>query len=180
MIASSIFKSVLLFVVAGICEIGGGYLVWLWLRNGKGGCDRHRGRPDPLSVRGHSHVPACELWTSLCRVWGRIRCAVHTLGLENRQDRSRQVRSYWRHHLSDRRSYHHVPAQTHVIETGSRVPWSRVRWLGLLEAAEYPVFQNFYLIIQETGIELCVSKDVISHLRPEAGPAVRDDLLVFR
>jgi small multidrug resistance family-3 protein len=29
-------KSLLLFVVAALCEIGGGYLVWLWLRNGKG------------------------------------------------------------------------------------------------------------------------------------------------
>ena len=28
-------KSLLLFVVAGLCEIGGGYLVWLWLREGK-------------------------------------------------------------------------------------------------------------------------------------------------
>jgi small multidrug resistance family-3 protein len=33
---SLILKSLLLFVAAGICEIGGGYLVWLWLRNGKG------------------------------------------------------------------------------------------------------------------------------------------------
>lgn len=24
-----------LFVIAGLAEIGGGYLVWLWLRNGK-------------------------------------------------------------------------------------------------------------------------------------------------
>ncbi len=30
-----IVKSVMLFVVAGFCEIGGGYLVWLWLREGK-------------------------------------------------------------------------------------------------------------------------------------------------
>jgi len=28
-------KSIVLFVLAGICEIGGGYLVWLWLREGK-------------------------------------------------------------------------------------------------------------------------------------------------
>ncbi|MCL4476125.1 MAG: YnfA family protein [Nitrospirae bacterium] len=28
-------KSVLLFILAGLCEIGGGYLVWLWLREGK-------------------------------------------------------------------------------------------------------------------------------------------------
>jgi small multidrug resistance family-3 protein len=28
----NITRSVVLFVVAGLCEIGGGYLVWLWLR----------------------------------------------------------------------------------------------------------------------------------------------------
>jgi small multidrug resistance family-3 protein len=30
-----IVKSMLLFVAAGLCEIGGGYLVWIWLREGK-------------------------------------------------------------------------------------------------------------------------------------------------
>lgn len=29
-------RSVVLFVVAGMLEIGGGYLVWLWLRDGRG------------------------------------------------------------------------------------------------------------------------------------------------
>ncbi len=28
-------KSVFYFVAAGLCEIGGGYLVWLWLREGR-------------------------------------------------------------------------------------------------------------------------------------------------
>lgn len=28
-------RSVLLFLAAGLCEIGGGYLVWLWLRDGR-------------------------------------------------------------------------------------------------------------------------------------------------
>jgi small multidrug resistance family-3 protein len=28
-------QSLIYFVVAGLCEIGGGYLVWLWLREGK-------------------------------------------------------------------------------------------------------------------------------------------------
>ncbi len=28
-------KSVLFFVLAGCCEIGGGYLVWLWVKQGK-------------------------------------------------------------------------------------------------------------------------------------------------
>lgn len=31
-----ILKSMALFVLAGVCEIGGGYLVWLWLREGRG------------------------------------------------------------------------------------------------------------------------------------------------
>jgi small multidrug resistance family-3 protein len=30
-----IFKSLVFFVLAGLCEIGGGYLVWLWLREGR-------------------------------------------------------------------------------------------------------------------------------------------------
>ncbi len=30
-----ILRSVLLFALAGLCEIGGGYLVWLWLRDGR-------------------------------------------------------------------------------------------------------------------------------------------------
>jgi len=32
----AIVRSIMLFLAAGVCEIGGGYLVWLWLRNGKG------------------------------------------------------------------------------------------------------------------------------------------------
>jgi small multidrug resistance family-3 protein len=27
-----ISKTIVLFILAGVCEIGGGYLVWLWLR----------------------------------------------------------------------------------------------------------------------------------------------------
>lgn len=30
-----IAKSILIFLLAGLCEIGGGYLMWLWLRGGK-------------------------------------------------------------------------------------------------------------------------------------------------
>ena len=29
-------RSVSLFLIAGLCEIGGGYLVWLWLRESRG------------------------------------------------------------------------------------------------------------------------------------------------
>jgi small multidrug resistance family-3 protein len=34
---TSILKSIALFAAAGLCEIGGGYLVWLWLRHGRAG-----------------------------------------------------------------------------------------------------------------------------------------------
>jgi small multidrug resistance family-3 protein len=30
-----VIQSLLFFVLAGVCEIGGGYLFWLWLREGK-------------------------------------------------------------------------------------------------------------------------------------------------
>jgi small multidrug resistance family-3 protein len=32
----AIARSLALFVAAGLLEIGGGYLVWLWLRDGRG------------------------------------------------------------------------------------------------------------------------------------------------
>lgn len=32
---NAVVRSVTLFVVAGLCEIGGGYLVWLWLRDNR-------------------------------------------------------------------------------------------------------------------------------------------------
>ena len=35
MSASVSSRSIVLFVLAGLLEIGGGYLVWLWLRDGK-------------------------------------------------------------------------------------------------------------------------------------------------
>jgi small multidrug resistance family-3 protein len=31
----AILKSLSLFVVAGLCEIGGGYLIWLWFKQDK-------------------------------------------------------------------------------------------------------------------------------------------------
>lgn len=30
-------KSLMFFVIAGLCEIGGGYLIWQWLRHGRNG-----------------------------------------------------------------------------------------------------------------------------------------------
>ena len=36
MYQKDIVQSILLFFLAGLCEIGGGYLVWKWLRDHKG------------------------------------------------------------------------------------------------------------------------------------------------
>jgi small multidrug resistance family-3 protein len=36
MTAAMLARSVALFIVAGLMEIGGGYLVWLWLREARG------------------------------------------------------------------------------------------------------------------------------------------------
>lgn len=30
-----VLRSILIFILAGFCEIGGGYLIWLWLKDGK-------------------------------------------------------------------------------------------------------------------------------------------------
>jgi small multidrug resistance family-3 protein len=32
---TEIARSMFFFILAGLCEIGGGYLIWLWLREGK-------------------------------------------------------------------------------------------------------------------------------------------------
>ena len=30
-----VLRSIFVFILAGLCEIGGGYLIWLWLKDGK-------------------------------------------------------------------------------------------------------------------------------------------------
>jgi drug/metabolite transporter superfamily protein YnfA len=65
-----IFKSILLFIVAGILEIGGGYLVWLWLRDRRGFL---------LGVIG-----GLVLFLYLRRIWGSIRRALSVVGLVDR------------------------------------------------------------------------------------------------
>ena len=35
LLVMAIIKSLIVFFIAGLCEIGGGYLVWLWLKENK-------------------------------------------------------------------------------------------------------------------------------------------------
>jgi NADPH-dependent 2,4-dienoyl-CoA reductase/sulfur reductase-like enzyme len=38
-----LLKSIMLFIAAGLCEIGGGYFIWIWLREGKSACSKNLG-----------------------------------------------------------------------------------------------------------------------------------------
>jgi len=31
-----VIRSIAIFILSGLCEIGGGYLVWMWLKKGHG------------------------------------------------------------------------------------------------------------------------------------------------
>ena len=52
-----VLRSVLLFVAAGLCEIGGGYLVWLWLREHRGAA---LGALGALVLFGYGVIPTLQ------------------------------------------------------------------------------------------------------------------------
>jgi len=60
-------KSILLFLAAGLFEIDGGYMVWLWRRNGKaflpGGW-----RLDPLPLWSRPDISARPIREGLCGI----------------------------------------------------------------------------------------------------------------
>ncbi len=59
-IGHNMIQSLLLFVLAGVCEIGGGYLFWLWLREGKSPWLAVIG----MVILGVYGVPRCNLLLS--------------------------------------------------------------------------------------------------------------------
>ena len=72
--------SVALFVLAGLCQIGGGYLVWQWLREGKPiGYALVRSH-DSSTLRDHSHLSTGSLRTSVCGVWRNVYCPFPPVG----------------------------------------------------------------------------------------------------
>lgn len=54
---SELLRSVLLFGAAGILEIAGGYLVWLWLREGRGAL---LGMAGGLLLFGYAVLPTLQ------------------------------------------------------------------------------------------------------------------------
>ena len=79
-----IAMSLMYFLAAGLCEIGGGYLVWLWLREGKNVWLAVLGAVVLVLYRDYSYPPARKFWPGLCCLWWRLCGALLTLGVEDR------------------------------------------------------------------------------------------------
>ncbi|MCG7409948.1 YnfA family protein [Paenibacillus sp. ACRRX] len=60
------FIAILLFIAAGLAEIGGGYLVWLWLREAK---PLWYGIVGSLILIGYGIVPTLQNFPSFGRVY---------------------------------------------------------------------------------------------------------------
>ncbi|MBB6669538.1 YnfA family protein [Cohnella nanjingensis] len=58
--------SIMLFVVAGLAEIGGGYLVWLWLRESK---PVGYGIAGGIILAAYGIIPALQTFPSFGRVY---------------------------------------------------------------------------------------------------------------
>ena len=102
--------SILFFILAGLAEIGGGYLVWLYMRDDKG----------PLyliavllfySYMASSHLPArSKLRQSIRSIRRRIHCPLYSMGLACGRLTTRYVRYHRRPCMPRRCIYHHVCA----------------------------------------------------------------------
>src|SRR5437870_2054512 len=62
----TIVISLSLFIVAGLCEIGGGYLMWEWLRGGRG---RLAGVLGAIVLMLYGVVPALQPESAFGRVY---------------------------------------------------------------------------------------------------------------
>ncbi|MED4600529.1 YnfA family protein [Paenibacillus validus] len=60
------FVAILLFVIAGVAEIGGGYLVWLWLRESK---PVWYGVVGSLVLIAYGVIPTLQMFPSFGRVY---------------------------------------------------------------------------------------------------------------
>ncbi|KKH60343.1 hypothetical protein DU74_11195 [Methanosarcina mazei] len=58
--------TILLFILAGVFEIGGGYLVWLWLRENKGALFGLLGGLIFSYLWSHPNLSIGKFWKSFC------------------------------------------------------------------------------------------------------------------
>jgi hypothetical protein len=123
-------KSLFYFVLAGLCEIGGGYLVWLWLRKIKAFGLLLLG-PLCSFFTALSNIPTGALWKSLCCIWWDFHCYGYAVGLADRQDTTGQVRHDRRTDRAYRCLHYYVlaPNLTSICE---RRPSNELRYLKTL------------------------------------------------
>ena len=74
--------SILFFILAGLAEIGGGYLVWLYMRDDKGPLYLIAGAIFYFLYGYHSYLPTrSKLWQSIRRIRRRIHRPFYSMGL---------------------------------------------------------------------------------------------------
>lgn len=79
-----IAKSLSYFVLAGLCEIGGGYLVCLWIRGGKSIYFALFGAVVQILYGViPTHASASPFWKGLCSLWRYIHSTGYPLGMED-------------------------------------------------------------------------------------------------
>lgn len=76
-----VLKAALLFILAGIAEIGGGYLIWQWLREGK---TWYVGLCGGVILAVYGIIATFQvflLWACICSIRRCLYCSFHCMGL---------------------------------------------------------------------------------------------------
>jgi len=102
-----ITRSVVLFIVAGLMEIGGGYLMWLCLREKWAWWVGALGA-FALMLRNYSDTSTGPFRKSVRCLRRGVRCDVHALGLVHRWSTARPLGHRWRFALHCRSDHHYV------------------------------------------------------------------------
>jgi hypothetical protein len=110
MSASVITQSLGLFILAGLCEIGGGWLVWQWLREARPWPWGVNGRCDPRSLWGCSDLSTSTLRSRLCHIRWVLYCIISFLGLGLGWQQTRSIRFDRRRREFNWGRYYHVLA----------------------------------------------------------------------
>lgn len=95
-----ITASIFYFILAGLCEIGGGYLVWLWLREGK---------PIGFALMGsvvlvlYGAIPTLQPahFGRVYAAYGGVYRSFSPMGMAGGRDRPGQIRSDRRIHIME-------------------------------------------------------------------------------
>ena len=73
--------SIFIFLLAGLCEIGGGYLIWLWLREGQSSWLGFIGGVILMMMVSLQHFSRFQLSVVFMLLWWRVYCNELNLGI---------------------------------------------------------------------------------------------------